>query len=59
MTWSDEKKAEALTSTHIDCLFSGFIVLSEPLLPERVEVCESSVVTIPVYRYSVDDFVGL
>ena len=35
-----KKWAEALTSTHVDCLFSGLVVPSDPPFPELVEVSE-------------------
>ena len=54
-----KKRARELTSTHVDCLFSGLVVASDPPSTECVEVLQRPIVTVPMYRYAVDDFVRL
>lgn len=54
-----KKRARELTLTHFDGLFSSLIVAPDPPSTECVEVLQRPIETVPMYRYSVDDFVGL
>jgi hypothetical protein len=54
-----KKRAEGLPSTHVDRLFSSFVVPPDPPSTECVEVLQFPVVAVPMDGYAVDDFMRL